>query len=268
MALIVRTISHIYNSHVPDSPSLGSSEISSSSSSYREECGATGYSSEMDLLPSKGRQVSYSNCVWHNHSYSSPLPLLSPPAARRAIKEEPLSEEEEEEMGGPIGRVEPSRDELRARAMCIPFSARQIVDMPVEEFLEVLEGGSLTPQQVALLRDIRRRGKNKLAAQNCRRRKMDAIARLQEDVEELEALRLSLRQERKRVAKSADAARQQVEQLSRLLLAGVFDESGRPLDPTAFALEVGPDGEVLARPLRQAAAAQGKTDQRKKKKKK
>lgn len=172
-----------------------------------------------------------------------------------------------------MGRVEPSRDELRARAMCIPFSARQIVDMPVEEFLEVLEGGSLTPQQVALLRDIRRRGKNKLAAQNCRQRKMDAIARLQEDVEELQALRLSLRQERKRVAKSADAARQQVEQLSRLLLAGARDEAGRPLDPAAFALDVGPDGEVTARPLGQAAAAttaaaQGKTDQRKKKKKK
>lgn len=172
-------------------------------------------------------------------------------------------------MGAAPGRAaEPSRDELRARAMCIPFSARQIVDMPVEEFLEVLEGGSLTPQQVALLRDIRRRGKNKLAAQNCRRRKMDAIARLQEDVEELQALRLSLRQERKRVAKSADAARQQVEQLSRLLLAGTLDEAGRPLDPEAFALEVGPDGEVLARPLGQATPAQGKTDQRKKKKKK
>lgn len=229
----------------------------------------------MDLLPSKGKQVSYSDCVWHNHSYSSPLPPmpLIPPANRRTIKQEPLSEEEEEEMGGPMGRVEPSRDELRARAMCIPFSARQIVDMPVEEFLEVLEGGSLTPQQVALLRDIRRRGKNKLAAQNCRQRKMDAIARLQEDVEELQALRLSLRQERKRVAKSADAARQQVEQLSRLLLAGARDEAGRPLDPAAFALDVGPDGEVTARPLGQAAAAttaaaQGKTDQRKKKKKK
>lgn len=258
----------------PISP--GSSEISSSSSSYREECGATGYSSEVDSLPAKGvpASYSYSDSVWHNHSYSSSPPplLLPPPGSCRAIKQEPLSEEEEEEeeeVGGALGRAEPSRDELRARAMCIPFSARQIVDMPVEEFLEALEGGGLTPQQVALLRDIRRRGKNKLAAQNCRRRKMDAIARLQEEVSELHALRHSLRQESKRVAKSADAARQQVEQLSRLLLAGARDEAGRPLDPEAFALEVGPDGEVLARPLRRAAAAaRSNTDKRKKKKKK
>ena len=38
------------------------------------------------------------------------------------------------------------------------------------------------PFQVKLCRDIRRRGKNKVAAQNCRKRKLDTIEELQSQV--------------------------------------------------------------------------------------
>lgn len=39
--------------------------------------------------------------------------------------------------------------------------------------------------QLALIRDIRRRGKNKVAAQNCRKRKLENIVELEQDLDHL-----------------------------------------------------------------------------------
>ncbi|XP_031179070.1 nuclear factor erythroid 2-related factor 3 [Sander lucioperca] len=261
----------------PVSP--GSSEMSSSSSSYCEdECGATGYSSEVDSVPSKGimdynttwSPVDLSESVWHDHSYSSPAFFNQPPVTlpHKGIKEEPLSEDDDD--GPRFEDRELSRDELRARALCIPFSVLQIVNMPVEEFLEVLDGHGFSPEQVTLLRDIRRRGKNKLAAQNCRKRKLDAITGLQEEVERLHAQRGRLLREKQLTAKTMGAVGQQIKQLTRDVLARLRDNSGRPLNPERFTLQCGANGRVVVQPVRRPAvstATGNKTDKRKKEKK-
>lgn len=259
----------------PVSP--GSSDMSSSSSSYCEdECGATGYSSEVESVPPKSitdysstwSPVDPSECVWHNHSYSSPALYNQSPGTppHKSIKEEPLSDDEVPFSGD----RELSRDELRARAMCIPFSVLQIVNMPVEEFLEVLEGHGFSPEQVTLLRDIRRRGKNKLAAQNCRKRKLDAITGLQEEVERLQAQRNRLLREKQLTAKTMGAVGQQIKQLTRDVLARLRDESGQPLNPERFTLQCGANGRVVVQPVRRPAVStstNNKTDKRKKEKK-
>ncbi|CAB1421199.1 unnamed protein product [Pleuronectes platessa] len=259
----------------PVSP--GSSEMSSSSSSYCEdECGATGYSSDVDSLPSKGiadyttawSPVDLSESVWHDHSYSSPA-FFNPPSVtlpHKGIKEEPFSEDDEPRSED----REMSRDELRARAMYIPFSVLQIVNMPVEEFLEVLDGQGFSPDQVTLLRDIRRRGKNKLAAQNCRKRKLDAITGLQEQVERLQAQRDRFLREKQLTAKTMGAVGQQIKQLTRDVLARLRDDSGQPLNPERFTLQCGANGRVVVQPLRRPAVSTStgnKTDKRKKDKK-
>uniref|UniRef100_UPI0037E8E7D8 nuclear factor erythroid 2-related factor 3 isoform X2 n=1 Tax=Semicossyphus pulcher TaxID=241346 RepID=UPI0037E8E7D8 len=259
----------------PVSP--GSSEMSSSSSSYYEdECGATGYSSEVDSNPPKGitdytttwSPIDLSENVWHDHSYSSPA-LFNPPSVtlhHKGIKEEPLSDDE-----GPfLDDRDLSRDELRARAMCIPFSVLQIVNMPVEEFLEVLDGQGFSPEQVTLLRDIRRRGKNKLAAQNCRKRKLDAITGLQEEVERLQAQRDRMLREKQLTAKTMGAVGQQIKQLTRDVLARLRDDSGQPLNPERFTLQCGANGRVVVQPVRRpvvSTSSSNKTDKRKKDKK-
>ncbi|KAL6099987.1 nfe2l1 [Pungitius sinensis] len=259
----------------PVSP--GSSEMSSSSSSFCEdECGATGYSSEVDSVPSKGimdynttwSPIDLSECVWHDHSYSSPALFHQPSVAlpHKGIKEEPLSDDD----GQTLEDRDLSRDELRARAMCIPFSVLQIVNMPVEEFLEVLEGHGFSTDQVTLLRDIRRRGKNKLAAQNCRKRKLDAITGLQEEVERLHAQRGRLLKEKQLTAKTMGAVGQQIKQLTRDVLARLRDSSGRPLNPERFTLQCGANGRVVVQPVRRPAVSTStgnKTDKRKKDKK-
>lgn len=58
----------------------------------------------------------------------------------------------------------------------LPITPEDIVRMPVEEFNNYVSGqvARLQPEQIQLMKDIRRRGKNKVAAQNCRRRKVSA----------------------------------------------------------------------------------------------
>lgn len=259
----------------PVSP--GSSEVSSSSSYCEDECGATGYSSEVESVPSKGimdytstwSPVDPSESVWHDHSYSTPPDFFTQPSvalSHKSIKEEPLSDDD----GTLLEEREMSRDEMRARAMCIPFSVLQIVNMPVEEFLEVLDGHGFSPEQVTLLRDIRRRGKNKLAAQNCRKRKLDAITGLQEEVERLQVQRDKLLREKQLTAKTMGAVGHQIKQLTRDVLARLRDHSGQPLNPERFTLQCGANGRVVIQPIRRPAVSTSngnKTDKRKKDKK-
>ncbi|XP_073519200.1 transcription factor NF-E2 45 kDa subunit [Phyllobates terribilis] len=92
-----------------------------------------------------------------------------------------------------------SRDERRAAAMQIPFPTDRIVNLPVEDFNELLSRYTMTESQLALVRDIRRRGKNKVAAQNCRKRKMENISILEKEIGQLRSEREGLRREREQV---------------------------------------------------------------------
>ena len=79
------------------------------------------------------------------------------------------------------------RDEKMARKMNLPFSVYDIINSPVDTFSEMLGRPGLTPEQSQICRDIRRRGKNKVAAQNCRKRKMDTIEDLQSQVDQVDS---------------------------------------------------------------------------------
>lgn len=56
----------------------------------------------------------------------------------------------------------------------------------MDEFNERLSKFDLEENQLSLIRDIRRRGKNKVAAQNCRKRKLDQIHLLEDEVEQVQ----------------------------------------------------------------------------------
>lgn len=78
----------------------------------------------------------------------------------------------------------------------------------MDEFNERLSKYDLSENQLSLIRDIRRRGKNKVAAQNCRKRKLDQIMSLADEVKEVRkrkdhlfAEREDALSERKRVMK-------------------------------------------------------------------
>ncbi|KAM4701786.1 transcription factor NF-E2 45 kDa subunit [Discoglossus pictus] len=117
------------------------------------------------------------------------------------------------------------RDERRAAAMSIPFPTERIVNLPVEDFNELLARYTLTEAQLALVRDIRRRGKNKVAAQNCRKRKMENIAILEQDIGQLQTEREGLMQEREEVGKLMEDLKKNLELLQQEVVA-VLREQG------------------------------------------
>ncbi|XP_016136911.1 nuclear factor erythroid 2-related factor 1-like [Sinocyclocheilus grahami] len=256
------------SSRSPTSPST------SSDSFCEDEGGATGYSSEVESLLSKGgacaaayRDWSLVNLVeniWHDHTYSTPQAQNSTPSSWfTAIKQEVMSEDEAEPE-------EMSRDEHRVQALGLPFSAFQIVNMPVENFLELLDSQNLSGSQVTLLRDVRRRGKNKLAAQNCRKRKLDAILTLQDEVEGLSVQRDALLRQRSHTAKALSAAAERFETLSRTMLSQLRDEYGHPLNPEHYTLHCSANGRVMVQPRTNTTSrtmTSSKTVKRKKDKK-
>lgn len=135
--------------------------------------------------------------VAHNHTYT--LPQASGATPRSQTRDKKNSKKSEEEHL--------TRDEKRARALnvsvsclkdvglnweinCfvfdqVPISVLDIINLPMDEFNERLSKYDLSETQLSLIRDIRRRGKNKVAAQNCRKRKLDQILSLADEVEEV-----------------------------------------------------------------------------------
>ena len=77
------------------------------------------------------------------------------------------------------------RDEIKAKKLKLPFLVHDIINSPVDLFNEMLLRPGLSSEQLQLCKDIRRRGKNKVAAQNCRKRKMDTIEELQHQVDQV-----------------------------------------------------------------------------------
>lgn len=85
-----------------------------------------------------------------------------------------------------------TRDEKRAREANIPLTYKEIVNLSIDQFNEQLAKHNLSESQLTLIKDIRRRGKNKVAAQSCRKRKMEQIDELEHEVYSLTNKRRSL----------------------------------------------------------------------------
>ena len=69
---------------------------------------------------------------------------------------------------------------------------------PMDEFNDMLSKEDLSEEQLNICRDIRRRGKNKVAAQNCRKRKLEQIDELQKKVDEAKRRQNLLKNDHKR----------------------------------------------------------------------
>lgn len=111
-----------------------------------------------------------------------------------------------------------SRDEKRARAMNIPIATCDIINLPIDEFNERLAKFDLTEAQLSLIRDIRRRGKNKVAAQNCRKRKMDQIVGLQGEVDHMFNQKESLKHQQEKLLLMRQIAREKYTKLYEFIL--------------------------------------------------
>lgn len=149
--------------------------------------------------------------VSHNHTYTMPqTPAGASPRPQprdkkqRRTEDEHLSRDEKRARGlnvsmpplqpslpPPLPTSATSRPRNTAKVLSslffgqIPMPVNDIINLPMDEFNERLSKYDLSETQLSLIRDIRRRGKNKVAAQNCRKRKLDQIICLADEVEEV-----------------------------------------------------------------------------------
>ncbi|XP_042354954.1 transcription regulator protein BACH1-like [Plectropomus leopardus] len=88
----------------------------------------------------------------------------------------------------------------RARQVQLPFSVDWIVDLSRNDFQQLLKQQVFTREQLEFVHDMRRRSKNRLAAQRCRKRKLDCIYNLQCEINKLKTEREKLMTEKSQLS--------------------------------------------------------------------
>merc|ERR1719431_1359713 len=131
------------------------------------------------------------------------------------------------------------RDEKLAKKLGLPFSVADVINSPVDTFSEMLARPGLTAEQSQLCRDIRRRGKNKVAAQNCRKRKMDTIEELQSQVDQVRRRKEQLLRAREELETERARWSSKLSFLEQTVLAGLGKDLGM------FTLELSDSGIVV-----------------------
>lgn len=126
------------------------------------------------------------------------------------------------------------------------YTSDELISMPVETFNEVIKSLDTVRQHAA--KDVRRKGKNKLAARNCRKRKMDVIDNLDTGVGMLESRRLSLLAEKQKLIEETQAIRKKTEWLNSYIFEHLRDSNGENYSPLEYSLQYTSDGNVYLVP--------------------
>lgn len=141
-----------------------------------------------------------------------------------------------------------SKDEKRARALNIPFTMAQIINSPVDEFNDMITNHSLNEAQLQLIKDIRRRGKNKMAAQSCRKRKMDAIGSLESEVLGLRDECKSLTSEQEELKQEVNKCENKINEMYSMVFELLPKPSGGSTNIEDYTLEQTKDGRLFLVP--------------------
>ncbi|KAM8845855.1 endoplasmic reticulum membrane sensor NFE2L1-like isoform 2-T2 [Spinachia spinachia] len=187
--------------------------------------------------------------ISHDHSYNQPISSASPPSQGKISTEPSLRDDNAKPYHRSSSRHISeskmwSRDERRARTRKIPFSNELIVNLPVEEFNDLLANYQLNEEQLTLVRDIRRRGKNKIAAQNCRKRKLNVLYDLENNVSGLRRYRSRLLREKQEALKNLQERRRQLGVLYQEVFSRLRDDEGMPLSAMEYLLHFESDGNI------------------------
>lgn len=128
------------------------------------------------------------------------------------------------------------------------MTVQDIINLPMDEFNERLSKYDLTEVQLSLIRDIRRRGKNKVAAQNCRKRKLDQILTLADEVKEVRRRKERLIHDREMAVAEKKSIMDKFSTLYRHVFHYLRDSDGNPYSPSQYSLQLAADGNVFILP--------------------
>ncbi|KAF3845795.1 hypothetical protein F7725_002873 [Dissostichus mawsoni] len=222
-----------------------------------EEMGAVGGGYPEDFknpfLPTFGDHKLYNGFflenIGHDHTYNQPLSSDSSPSLGKMPTKHTKSSSRHDNAK-PYHRSSSrhitesrmwSRDERRARVGKLPFSNELIVNLPVEEFNDLLANYQLSEEQLILVRDIRRRGKNKIAAQNCRKR-------------EWMRYRSRLLREKQEALRNLQEMKRRLSTLYQDVFSTLRDDEGMPLNSMEYLLQFESNGSVTIASRQQGAA--------------
>jgi len=139
------------------------------------------------------------------------------------------------------------KDEKIAKEAGIKFDVKQdIVNPPMDEFNDMLSKEDLSEEQLNICRDIRRRGKNKVAAQNCRKRKLEQIDELQQKLEDAKRRQYLLKRDHEKLISIYSCEASKLNQLTDSVLAH------HNKNPNQFAVKV--EGEEVKILLKSAVS--------------
>ncbi|KAK5868914.1 hypothetical protein PBY51_009887 [Eleginops maclovinus] len=132
----------------------------------------------------------------------------------------------------------------RAAEIQLPFPVEQISALSRSAFQQLLRHHQLTQDQMEFVHDVRRRSKNRVAAQRCRKRKLDGIHHLEIDIKKLKSQKERLLQERTELQQNLDEARQSLCGLCK----SVSLESGSDQDHLQLVAKVSSPGAPVSSP--------------------
>uniref|UniRef100_A0A8C8R643 Nuclear factor, erythroid 2 like 2 n=2 Tax=Pelusios castaneus TaxID=367368 RepID=A0A8C8R643_9SAUR len=217
--------------------------------------------SEMEEMDSAPGSLQQSNAKMYSLQFHDPVsPSLEPSSQKFDLECINTPERELPASPGhpkaPFTKDKPSsyleahftRDEQRAKALHIPFPVEKIINLPVDDFNEMMSKEQFSEVQLALIRDIRRRGKNKVAAQNCRKRKLENIVELEQDLGYLKNEREKLLKEKGENDKSIHLMKKQLSALYLEVFSMLHDENGKPYSPSEYSLQQTKDGNIFLVP--------------------
>ncbi|NXD10778.1 NF2L2 factor, partial [Nothocercus nigrocapillus] len=187
-------------------------------------------------------------CALGSGAHGAALPRASapkkePPASPGHPKAPFAKDKPASRLGAPL-----TRDEQRAKALQIPFPVEKIINLPVDDFNEMMSKEQFSEAQLALIRDIRRRGKNKVAAQNCRKRKLENRVELEQDLSNLKDEKEKLLKEKGENDKSLRQMKKQLTTLYLEVFSMLRDEDGKSYSPSEYSLQQTRDGNVFLVP--------------------
>lgn len=179
-----------------------------------------------------------------NQQAKNPKKLRNKPAEESGHNRGPFTKDKLKKRSD----VRLTRDEQRAKALKIPFTVDMIINLPVDDFNELMTKHQLNEAQLALVRDIRRRGKNKVAAQNCRKRKMENIVGLEGDLDSLKEEKERLLNEKCDNLINLKEMKKQLNSLYLEVFSLLKDEKGNAYSPSDYSLQQSTDGSIFLVP--------------------
>ncbi|XP_030632959.1 transcription regulator protein BACH1a [Chanos chanos] len=144
--------------------------------------------------------------------------------------------------------AEDSESNHESQRVELPFPVEQISSLSRGAFLQLLKQQHLTPEQLEYVQDVRRRSKNRVAAQRCRKRKLDCIHKLECEIKKLRAQKEKLLQERSQMKQSMDET---LQSLSGLCQSACSENVPQPEQLQALAKYLSPESatSVLLTPM-------------------